>query len=232
MKAAVVLLSGGLDSATVLAAAVRRGSPGPVPSRFDTASATHHELAAARSSRRRLASPITSICRHRSADLFGGSALTDPGLAVPHERTDAQMSSGVPITYVPARNTIFLAHALALAEVRGAARSTSASTRSITPATPTADPSTSKRFERVAQLATRRHRGRAGSGSTRHSAQEQSRHHPRGPGPRRGLRRHALVLRPHAEDGAACGSCDACQLRLKGFAEAGAVPDPAPYVRA
>src|SRR5688572_28985617 len=112
---AVVLLSGGLDSATVLAMATRRG--------FSVHALTFHygqrqtvELAAARG-----LVQTWGAAAHRvvEIDLRGGSALTGEA-AVPKDRSAAQMESDIPVTYVPARNTVFLAHALAWAEVLGA----------------------------------------------------------------------------------------------------------------
>jgi len=115
---AVVLLSGGLDSATTLAIAQDRGFACHAIS-FDYGQKQRVELAAA-----------TDLAQHMGAashrtvriDLgaFGGSALTDDNLTVPKDRTDDQITHGIPVTYVPARNTVFLSYALGLAEVLGA----------------------------------------------------------------------------------------------------------------
>ena len=133
---AVVLLSGGLDSATALAIAAGRGYACHALS-LEYGQRHHAELAAAR----RVAASLGAV-EHKviSLDLtaIGGSALTDRRIAVPE-----QPSEGIPVTYVPARNTIFLSLALAWAEVLGAT-SSSASTRSTTPVTRTAARNTSR----------------------------------------------------------------------------------------
>jgi len=114
---AVVLLSGGLDSATCLAIA-RESGFAPVAISFRYGQRHQHELTAAA----RVAKALGAE-RHMVADIdlraFGGSALT-ADIAVPKDRADGDMASGIPITYVPARNTIFLSFALALAEVEQA----------------------------------------------------------------------------------------------------------------
>ncbi len=114
MSTAIVLLSGGLDSATTLAMARAEGCACHALS-FRYGQRHGVEIEAAR----RVAEHLGAI-EHRIIDIdlraFGGSALTDQ-LEVPKDRTDAQMADGIPVTYVPARNTIFLAYALALAEV-------------------------------------------------------------------------------------------------------------------
>lgn len=119
MKHAVVLLSGGLDSATTLAIAKDLGYTCHAIS-FDYGQKQRVELQAAAN----LANDM-AIASHRTVrvDLgaFGGSALTDPGMQVPKDREDEQISGGgIPVTYVPARNTVFLSYALGLAEVIGA----------------------------------------------------------------------------------------------------------------
>ena len=112
---AVILLSGGLDSATVTAIAQDAGYTCHALS-FDYGQRHRHELTAAK----RVAESL-GVASHRvtTIDLraFGGSALTDDRIDVPKDREDSEMSAGIPVTYVPARNTIFLSYALALAEV-------------------------------------------------------------------------------------------------------------------
>lgn len=114
MPAAVVLLSGGLDSATTLAIARDSGFACHTLT-FDYGQRHRHELVAAERVARRL-----GVASRRVATidlrLFGGSALTDD-IDVPKDRDEAKMARGIPVTYVPARNTIFLSYALALAEV-------------------------------------------------------------------------------------------------------------------
>ena len=120
-KPAVVLLSGGLDSVTALAVAQREGYECHALS-FDYGQRHAAELAAAAE-----VAAAMGVASHRTAKIdlraFGGSALTDDDLEVPKDRDETQMSSqgedAIPITYVPARNTIFLSYALALAEVLG-----------------------------------------------------------------------------------------------------------------
>ena len=117
MQPAVVLLSGGLDSATVLAVAQSQGYACHALS-FDYGQRHRHELEAAAR-----VSVALGACEHRVCPLdlrvFGGSALTSD-IAVPKDRNESQMSTGIPITYVPARNTIFLSVALGWAEILGA----------------------------------------------------------------------------------------------------------------
>jgi len=117
-RPAVVLLSGGLDSATVLAIARQQGFACHALS-FDYGQRHRAELLAAKQVAEHL-----GVASHRTATIdlrpFGHSALTDDQLDVPKDRDESQMASDIPITYVPARNTIFLSYALALAEVLGA----------------------------------------------------------------------------------------------------------------
>ena len=223
---AVLLLSGGLDSTTLLAHAVREGFAVHALS-FRYGQRHAHELEAAR----RVAAAYGAV-EHRVAEidlrLFGGSALTSD-LPVPKDRSADAMAAGVPVTYVPARNTVFLAHALAYAEVIGAADLFIGVNALDYSGYPDCRPAFIEAFERLANVATR-------------AATEEGRR----------LRVHAPLLHltkaeivrmglalgvdyglttscyDPAPDGAACGRCDACQLRLRGFAEAGAA-DPAPY---
>src|SRR6185295_608695 len=120
---AVVLFSGGLDSTTTLHLALRDGFRVHALS-FDYGQIHASELEAARTIAARARAAGSAVASHRvvSLDLasFGGSALTDRSIPVPKLRNAAQMSVGIPTTYVPARNTVFLAHALALAESVGA----------------------------------------------------------------------------------------------------------------
>jgi len=115
---AVVLLSGGLDSATAAAWAVARGLRLSALS-VDYGQRHRVELAAAGDVARALGIRDHVVMKVDLA-AFGGSALVDPGIAVPHARSDTEIGHGIPVTYVPARNTVFLALALAMAETRGA----------------------------------------------------------------------------------------------------------------
>ena len=225
---AVLLLSGGLDSTTLLAHAIDEG--------FDVHAMTFRygqrhvsEIEAAR----RIASHY-AIQHHVIADIdlrvFGGSALTSD-IAVPKDREMSDMShDGIPITYVPARNTIFLSFALAWSEVLEATEIFIGVNALDYSGYPDCRPEFVAAYERMANLATRG--GVEGTNAI----------HIRTPLIdltkaqiiRRGLELgvdYALTQSCYDPDpsGAACGHCDACQLRLKGFAEAG-VKDPARYV--
>jgi 7-cyano-7-deazaguanine synthase len=225
-RPAVVLLSGGLDSATTLAEAREAGFRVHALSfRYGQRHAV--ELEAARAVVSQL-----GAAAHRIVDIdlraLGGSALTSD-LAVPKDRTEAQRAEGIPVTYVPARNTIFLAHALGWAEVLGATDLFLGVNAVDYSGYPDCRPEFIAAFETLANLATR-------SGT---EAGARFRVHAplltlskadiirRGTelGVDFGLTRSCYDPDP---TGAACGRCDSCHLRLKGFSEAG-IPDPAPY---
>lgn len=221
-RKAVVLVSGGLDSATVLAIARRDGFECHSLS-FDYGQRHLAELDAARNVSHRLGATNHKIV---SLDLrsIGGSALTDDEIAIP----EAETSSGIPATYVPARNTVFLAIALGWAEVLGAQDIFIGVNAVDYSGYPDCRPEFIAAFERLAHLATR-------SGTEGHA-----------------IRVHApLMALTKAEiircgvglgvdygstvscyqatvTGLACGRCDSCRLRKSGFAEAG-VADPTRY---
>lgn len=224
-RRAVVLLSGGLDSTTVVALAKRDGYDVYALS-FRYGQRHAHELEAARGVAARY-----RVARHEIVDIdlrpFGGSALT-ADIPVPKGR-DVAHGTDIPITYVPARNTIFLSFALAYAEVSGATDIFIGVNALDYSGYPDCRPEYVAAFERVANLATR-----AGVEGTAPI-------HIRAPlidltkaqiiqlGLSLGVDYAATTsCYDPAPDGAACGECDACQLRLRGFAEAGA-SDPAPY---
>jgi 7-cyano-7-deazaguanine synthase len=225
MTPAVVLLSGGLDSSTVLALARAEGF---VPHALSFAYGQRHdaELEAAR----RVAAN-QGVVDHRVAHidlrLFGGSALT-ADLDVPKDRDLAAHADEIPVTYVPARNTIFLSFALAYAEVIGSQDVFIGVNALDYSGYPDCRPEYVAAFEAMANLATRA--GVEGKRLRIHTpliswtkAQIVAK------GIELGVD-YALTLScydPSAE-GLACGRCDACQLRLRGFAEAGHA-DPAPY---
>ena len=225
-KNAVVLLSGGLDSTTVLAIAK---SEGYVPYALSFRYGQRHvaELDAAR----RIAG-AAGVAGHVVAEIdlrvFGGSALT-ADIDVPKGRSDEDMGAGIPITYVPARNTIFLSFALAWAETLGASDIFVGVNALDYSGYPDCRPEYIEAFERMANLATK-----AGVEGT----QRLQIHAPLMQLTKEGIIRRGLELGvdyaatlscydPDAQ-GRACGSCDACLLRLRGFAAAG-VPDPATY---
>jgi 7-cyano-7-deazaguanine synthase len=221
----VVLLSGGLDSATALAWARARGFACHALT-VDYGQRHRIEIEAAR----RVARALGAI-EHQviAVDLraFGGSALTSD-LAVPKERPLESMADDIPITYVPARNTILLALALAHAETRGARDLVAGMNALDYSGYPDCRPEYLAAFERLAGLGTR-----AGAGGERFTI-----HAPLIALDKAGIVRLGLSLGVDyalthscydpAADGAACGACDACRLRLKGFREAG-VADPARY---
>lgn len=224
---AVLLLSGGLDSTTLLAIAVAEGFDVHALS-FSYGQRHGHELEAAG----RVAARY-GAAEHRVATidlgLFGGSALTDRALEVPRDRAEDEVGGDVPITYVPARNTIFLAHALAYAEVIGAHDIFIGVNSLDYSGYPDCRPEFVDAFERLANLATR--------AATEEGARLRIRtpllHLTKARIIQRGMELgvdYALTTSCYdpTDGGLACGRCDACQLRLRGFAAAG-LTDPAPY---
>jgi 7-cyano-7-deazaguanine synthase len=223
---AVVLLSGGLDSTTTLAIARAKGF---VPHALTVRYGQRHvvELDAAR----RVAEAL-GVTAHKVVEVdlraLGGSALT-ADIAVPKGRADEEIRHGIPVTYVPARNTILLSLALAWAEVLGAADIFLGINALDYSGYPDCRPEFVEAFERLANLATK-----AGAEGRRRFTV----HTPLIRMSKKEIIRTGLDLGvdfgltvscydPDV-DGAACGACDACRLRLKGFAELG-VRDPAPY---
>ncbi len=225
MKRAVVLLSGGLDSATVLALSQAQGFEAYALS-FRYGQRHEREIAAAEKVAHSLGAR-----EHRIAEIdlrvFGGSALTAPG-EIPTGRSAAEMAREIPVTYVPARNTIFLSYALAWAEVLPASDIFIGANAVDYSGYPDCRPEFIQAFEKLANLATRA--GVEGNGFTIHA-------------PLIALSKAEIIRQglslgidysvthscydPKA-GGLACGVCDACQLRLKGFHEAG-LADPIPY---
>jgi 7-cyano-7-deazaguanine synthase len=224
-KRAIVLLSGGLDSSTTLAIAVEQRFT-PYALSFRYGQRHERELAAAQAIGRHF-----GCVEHKVIDLdlraFGGSALTDDAIDLPLDRDEATLASGVPMTYVPARNLIFLSIATAFAEVTGADDLFLGINAIDYSGYPDCRPEFLVAFAEAAQLATK-----AGAED------------------RRALRFHAplialskadivregtrlavpweLTWSCYAGGEEACGRCDSCQLRLKGFAEAG-LSDPLTY---
>ena len=226
LKKAVVLLSGGLDSATVLAIARSEGYE-PYALSFPYGQRHLWELEAAK----RVAASV-GVAQHRVAAIdlrvFGGSALTDD-IAVPKGRATDEMSHGIPVTYVPARNTIFLSFALAWAEVLGSSDIFIGVNALDYSGYPDCRPEFIEAFEKMANLATKA-----------------------GVEGRRSLKIHTpLIALSKAEiiakgielgvdyaltsscydpspEGVPCGECDSCLLRQKGFRENG-LEDPLGY---
>lgn len=228
IRNAVVLLSGGLDSTTVLAVAKHEGRRVNALS-FSYGQRHDREVEAAR----RIAAAF-DVARHEIASIdlraFGGSALTadipvpknrDPGAAAGHDR--------IPITYVPARNTIFLAYALGYAEVTGSEEIFIGVNALDYSGYPDCRPRYVEAFQRLANLATKA----SVEGGARMTIRA----------PLMSLSKKEIILLgtglgvdyslttscyDPAPTGEACGGCDACRLRLKGFSEAG-MRDPVAY---
>jgi 7-cyano-7-deazaguanine synthase len=223
---AVLLLSGGLDSTTVLAVARSEGHDVYALS-FRYGQRHAHELDAAS----RVAAAY-GVAEHVIADIdlrvFGGSALTGSA-AVPKDRALSEMSTGIPITYVPARNTIFLSFALAWADVLAARRIFIGVNALDYSGYPDCRPEYIQAYERMANLATRG--GVEGTAPIDISAPliALSKADIIRLGTSLGVD-YSLTTSCYDPDpsGAACGHCDACLLRLKGFADAG-LADPARY---
>ncbi len=224
-KKAIILLSGGLDSATTLAIAQSQG--------FDCYALSFRygqrhtvELNAAC----RIATTV-KVKEHRIIDIdlaaFGGSALTDKELDVPKDRPD--LSSGIPITYVPARNTIFLSYALAYAEVIGAFDIFIGVNALDYSGYPDCRPEYIAAFEAMANLAT----AAAVTGKGRCQIHTPIISMTKAQIITIGVKLGVDYSLTHScydpdEIGRPCGRCDSCQLRLKGFAEAG-LRDPLAY---
>jgi len=223
---AVVLLSGGLDSATVAAIARRQGFTLHALS-VDYGQRHRFELSAAAAVARSL-----DIADHRTVSIdlsvFGGSALT-AAIDVPKGRSPAEMEAAIPVTYVPARNTVFLALALGLAEVLDAADIFIGVNAVDYSGYPDCRPEFVRAFERLANLATKA--GVEGRLDFRIHAPlvEMTKSQIITVGIELGVD-YALTHSCYDPDaaGRACGRCDACILRLKGF-EAAGLSDPAVY---
>ncbi len=222
-EAAVVLLSGGLDSATTLAIARSRGYRCHALS-FDYGQRHRGELAAAGRVARALGAVQHRVMCIGLGDL-GGSALTDRTIEVPEHG-----GPGIPVTYVPARNTVFLSLALAWAEVLGA-RAVFIGVNAVDySGYPDCRPEYIEAFNALAALATKA--AVEGAPTTIHTPLiHMSKAEIIRTGQRLGVD-FALTVSCYSADeaGRACGRCDACRLRAAGFAAAG-VPDPTPYRR-
>jgi 7-cyano-7-deazaguanine synthase len=221
MTRSVVLLSGGLDSATALGVARARGDECHTLS-FDYGQRHRAELAAARR-----VSVSLHAAAHRemrvSLDAFGGSALTDKNIAVPE-----QGGAGIPITYVPARNTVFLSLGLALAEVVDADKIVIGVNFIDFSGYPDCRPEYIAAFQALARLATKRsvegHTLTIDAPLISLSKADIIRR-----GRDLGIDYSLTVSCYQADDeGRACGRCDSCRLRREGFAAAG-LPDPTRY---
>ena len=227
-RAAVVLLSGGLDSATCLAWARGQGFACHTLA-VDYGQRHRVELDAAR----RVAAAL-GAAGHRevTVDLraIGGSALT-AAIEVPKDRSVSEIGEGIPVTYVPARNTILLALALGLAETLGATDLVAGMNAIDYSGYPDCRPAFVRAFEALAGVATR-----AGVEGARFTV-----HTPLMELDKAGIIRLGVALGVDyalthscydpSPSGRACGACDSCRLRAKGFREAG-IPDPTRYENA
>ncbi len=223
---AVVLLSGGMDSATALAIALKDGFEATALS-VDYGQRHRKELEAARKVARHF-----GVRDHRivSLDLtaIGGSALTDKRIPVPEQRRLEEIGQGIPATYVPARNTILLSYALGLAETTGAKAIYIAANALDYSGYPDCRPEFYKAFQEVARLGTKR--GVEGDLiEIRTPLLAMTKADIVRKGEELGVP-WALTWSCYQGEDRACGVCDSCQLRLKGFREAG-VKDPIPYAR-
>jgi 7-cyano-7-deazaguanine synthase len=224
---AVVLLSGGVDSTTVLAIARNQGFT-PLALTFQYGQRHVIEIDAAR----RVASAL-GVARHviMQIDLaaFGGSALT-ADLPIPKRRTRDQMETGIPVTYVPARNTIFLSFALALAEVEGAADIFAGMNAVDYSGYPDCRPEYLEAFSCMANLATKA----AVEGTLKVSIHAPLLHMTKAQIIRQGLELGVdygmtrSCYDPVGPMSLACGHCDSCQLRRAAF-EANGLCDPITY---
>jgi 7-cyano-7-deazaguanine synthase len=220
-RPAIILLSGGLDSATVLAIAREAGFACHALS-LDYGQRHNAELAAAARVARCLGAVEHRVVRLGLGD-FGGSALTDDSIAVPESPTE-----GIPITYVPARNTVMLALALAWAEVLGA-RDIFIGVNAVDySGYPDCRPEFIAAFEQLANLATK-----AGVSGEKLRIHAPLQHFSKAQIVQRGIAlgvEYAQTVSCYQADadGRACGVCDACRLRRQGFEQAG-VADPTIY---
>jgi 7-cyano-7-deazaguanine synthase len=222
-RPAIVLLSGGLDSTTCLAIA-RHDRFAPLYSMsFDYGQRHRHELAAAERIARQF-----GVREHRVVKIdlrqFGRSALTDDTIAVPKDRDERSMSGAIPVTYVPARNTLFLSYALASAEVLECDDVFIGVNALDYSGYPDCRPEFIESFEKTARLGTKR------AGFTVHAPLVRM---TKAQIIRRGVELGVDYGMTHScydpdAQGRACGRCDSCLLRKKGFAESG-IPDPTVY---
>lgn len=220
---AIVLLSGGLDSATVLAVASQQFNCHTLS--FDYAQRSLSELNAAAMLAERYAASHQLI--HIDTGVLAGSALTDKAIAVPEDAVD-ERSQGIPVTYVPARNTLFLSHALAVAEVLSSQNIFIGVNAVDYSGYPDCRPAFINAYEGMANLATKA--GVEGKHLSIHTPLiDKTKAEIIKLGNDLGVDYSLTVSCYQANaQGQACGSCDSCQLRRKGFQEAG-ILDPTRY---
>ena len=225
MKRAVVLLSGGVDSTTTLAIAAEQGYEAYALS-FDYGQRHQVEIDAAR----RVAKSLGAK-QHRVADIdmriFGSSALTDD-IDVPKKRSEKEIMHEIPVTYVPARNTIFLAYALAWAEIIQAGHIFLGVNAIDYSGYPDCRPEFIAAFETLANIGTK-----AGAQGVRFHIHAPLIRFSKSEIIRKAIELNVDLSLTHScydpsPEGLACGECDSCLLRLKGFREAG-INDPIRY---
>ena len=228
MKKAVILVSGGLDSATVLAIAREQGFETYALS-FDYGQRHRSELVASAN-----VAKAIGAAEHRILKLdltgWGGSALTDNNIAVPTSSVPTAPTAGIPVTYVPARNTIFLSLALAWAETLGATDIFAGMNAVDYSGYPDCRPEYIAAFQTMARLATKS--GVEGGAITIHTPIiKMTKADIVREGTRLGVD-YAMTVSCYQADasGLACGVCDSCRLRREGFAAAG-VSDPTRYTQ-
>ena len=228
MKRAVVLLSGGVDSTTTLAIAMAEGYEAYTLS-FDYGQRHQIEIEAAR----RVANSL-GVKEHRVAKIdmriFGGSALTDD-LDVPKKRSETEIAHGIPVTYVPARNTIFLAYSLAWAEVIPTGHIFLGVNAIDYSGYPDCRPEFIEAFETLANLGTK-----TGVEGARFRVHAPLIKFSKAEIIRKASQLNVDLSLTHScydpsPEGLACGECDSCLLRLKGFREAGILEDPIRYAK-
>ena len=227
LRPAVVLVSGGMDSAVVLAIAREAGFDAHALSvRYGQRHTSELDAAA------RVANALGARAHktvHVDLRSIGGSALTDTGIDVPTDADGHVIGQGIPSTYVPARNTIMLSVALGWAEVLGATELFCGVNAVDYSGYPDCRPEFIDAFEQLANLATK-----AGAEGSRFRVHAPLMRMSKAQIVQEGLRlgvdfAQTVSCYQADEDGRACGHCDACRLRAQGFAEAG-VPDPTRYV--
>ncbi len=227
MKRAVVLLSGGIDSTTTLAIAMAEGYEAYALS-FDYGQRHQIEIEAARRVANSLGAKEHCVAKI-DMRIFGGSALTDD-LDVPKKRSETEIAHGIPVTYVPARNTIFLAYALAWAEVIPAGDIFLGVNAIDYSGYPDCRPEFIEAFEALANVGTK-----AGVEGRRFHIHTPLIKFSKAEIIRKASQLSVDLSLTHScydpsPEGLACGECDSCLLRLKGFREAG-IKDPIQYAK-
>jgi 7-cyano-7-deazaguanine synthase len=226
IRQAVVLLSGGLDSTTVLAMAQSQGFSCNCLS-FRYGQRQEIELERARSIAQQAGVQRHLVLRV-DLDAIGGSALT-ADIEVPKDRPFGEMEKEIPVTYVPGRNILFLAHALSWAEVLGASDIFLGINAVDYSGYPDCRPEFLRAFEQMANLGTK-----AGASGTAFRFHAPLIHLSKKEIILKGMELGVDYSQTHScydpIEGKACGRCDACRLRLQGFSEAGLI-DPAPYAK-